>query len=203
MAFRKKTVKEESSENFAEDIVGEIQKEIFLNIPNSLTLLRLILTFVFIYLLFMNYSKLILIIVFVIAALTDYFDGFFARRLNQKTKIGARLDQLIDRVFTVGIVLSIIIYLIINNMHNSSSNTILLLFLACSREIISIPGVIIALARKKDWYKVKFIGKLTTFVQCFALGAIIIQVDWAIYLVIPTSILGIIAAFDYLRYSLS
>ena len=114
MDLKKKKDIEEKSENFAEDIVGEIEKEIFLNIPNSLTLLRLILTFVFIYLLFMNYSKLILIIVFIIAALTDWFDGFFARKLNQKTKIGARLDQLVDRVFTISIVLALIIYVLYN-----------------------------------------------------------------------------------------
>jgi len=203
MAQRKKRVMEEKSENFAEDIVGQIEKEIFLNVPNSLTLLRLILTFVFIYLLFMNYSKLILIIVFAIAALTDWFDGFFARRLNQKTEIGARLDQVIDRVFTIAIVLAIIIYVIINHLHNNLENTLLLLFLICSREIVSTPGVLIGVIRGKDLYKVKYIGKVTTFVQAFALGAIILQVDWAIYLAIPTCIIGIIAGFDYLRYSLS
>ena len=203
MVLRKKKVEEEKNGNFAEDIVGEIEKEIFLNIPNSLTLLRLILTFVFIYMLFMNYSKLILIIVFVIAALTDWFDGFFARTLNQKTKIGARLDQVIDRIFTLAIVLALIIYILINNMNNNLENTLLLLFLICSREIVSTPGVIIGVIRRKDLYNVKYIGKVTTFIQAFALGAIILQVDWAIYLAIPTCIIGIIAGFDYLKYSLS
>jgi len=203
MAGKKKRAIEKKSENFAEDIVDEIEKEIFLNIPNSLTLLRLILTFVFIYLLFMNYSKLILIIVFIFAALTDWFDGFFARKLNQKTTIGARLDQVIDRVFTIAIVLALIIYVLVNHLHNNLNNTLLLLFLICSREILSIPGVLIGVIRGKDLYKVKFIGKVTTFVQAFALGAVILQVDWAIYLAIPTCIIGIIAGFDYLRYSLS
>lgn len=203
MALRKKGVRGEKSGNFAEDIVGEIEKEIFLNIPNSLTLLRLALTFVFIYLLFMNYSKLVLIIVFAIAAWTDWFDGYFARTLNQKTKIGARLDQVIDRVFTIAIVLAIIIYAFVNNANNNLENTLLLIFLICSREIVSTPGVIIGVIRKKDLYNVKYIGKVTTFIQGFALGAIILQVDWAIYLAIPTCIIGIIAGFDYLRYSLS
>lgn len=203
MANRKKKVKEEMSGNLAEDIVGEIENEIFLNIPNSLSLLRVILTFVFVYMLFSGYSKWILIIVFAIAALTDWFDGFFARKLNQKTKIGARLDQVTDRVFTIAVVIALIIYAFINNMQNNHQNVLLLLFLVCSREIVSIPGVLIAVVRGKDLYKVKYIGKLTTFVQGFALGAIILGVPWAVYLAVPTCIIGIIAGFDYLRYSLS
>ena len=201
----KKTVKDNSiiKETDKINIVNEIQKEIFLNVPNSLSLLRLILTFVFIYLLFMNYSKLILIIVFAVAALTDWFDGFFARKLNQKTNIGARLDQVIDRVFTTAIVLAIIIYALIYQRHDNLNDILLLLFLITSREIVSIPGILIGVIRGKDLYKVKYIGKLTTFVQGFALGAIILNVDWAIYLAIPTCIIGIIAGFDYLRYSLS
>ncbi len=181
-------------------IKEEIEKEIFLNVPNSLTLLRLALTFVFIYMLFSNYSKTSLIVVFAIAALTDWFDGFLARRLNQRTNVGARMDQVIDRVFTISIVMGIIIYSLINK---NFENIILLLFLVTSREIVSTPGVLIGVIREKDLYKVRYIGKLTTFMQGFALGAIILGVPWAIYLAIPTCIIGIIAGLDYLRYSLS
>lgn len=187
----------------------EIEKEILFNVPNTLTLLRLLLAFVFVYLLFTSRSKWIVFGVFVIAALTDWFDGFFARKLNQKTKIGARMDQVIDRVFTGVIVLALIIYLIINNKPSpesifiiSSKNVFLLLFLISSREIIGIPGFLIALIRNKDPYQVRYIGKLTTFIQSVALGGIIINV-LAFPLSVITCIVGIIAGFDYLRYSLS
>ncbi|MFA5259121.1 MAG: CDP-alcohol phosphatidyltransferase family protein [Candidatus Pacearchaeota archaeon] len=188
----------------------EIKDEILLNVPNSITLLRLVLIFVFIYMLFMNYSRISILIVFTIAALSDWFDGYFARKLNQKTQIGARMDQIIDRVFTGGIVLALMIYLILNSKVSpqnvfliSRTNVFLLLFLSVSREIVGLPGFIIALIRNKDPYQVRYIGKVTTFIQSIALGAIILQVPWAIYIVIPTCIVGIIAGFDYFKYSLS
>lgn len=176
----------------------EIEKEVFLNIPNSLTLLRLVLTFLFVYMLFKDYSKAYLLAVFIIAALTDWFDGFFARKLNQKTKIGARMDQVIDRVFT-GL---IVIALLLNSfMNNTFQNIFLLLILTTSREIVAFPGFLVAVIRQKDVYRVKYIGKLTTFIQAFSLGAIILGVDWAIFIAIPTCIVGIIAGYDYLKYS--
>lgn len=188
----------------------EIKNEIILNVPNSLTLLRLILVFIFVYLLFANYNIWIVFAVFAVAALTDWFDGYFARKLNQKTQIGARMDQVIDRVFTGVIVLALIIYVIVNNKGTienifslSPKNIYLLLFLISSREIIGLPGFIITLIRGKDPYQVRYIGKVTTFVQSVTLGAIILGFSWAIYLAIVTCIVGIVSGFDYLKYSLS
>lgn len=189
MALKKIVSKEEKED-----------KEIFLNIPNMLTLLRLGLTFVFVYMLFLNFYKNYLIIIFAIAAITDWLDGFLARKLNQKTKIGARMDQAIDRVFTITIVSAL---LIDSALHNKFENTLFLVVLICSREIISTPGVLIAIVRDKDLYKVRFIGKLTTFIQAFALGAIILEFSWAIYLAIVTCAVGILAGLDYLKYSIS
>jgi phosphatidylglycerophosphate synthase len=186
-----------------------IKKEILFNVPNTITLFRLVLVFVFVYLLFMNYSKWIIFSVFAFAALTDWFDGYFARKLNQKTQIGARMDQVIDRVFTGVIVIAFVIYVIVNNQTPEniftlhSKNILLLLFLSTSREMIGLPGFVIALIRNKDPYQVRYIGKITTFIQSVAFGAIIIGFSWAVYLAIATCIVGILSGFDYLRYSLS
>jgi len=165
-----------------------------------ITLLRVILVFVFIYLLFNDYSKLSLVIVFGIAAASDWFDGFFARRLKQTTKMGARMDQVIDRVFTALVFGALLAYYVMNP---TEKHPIMLLFLTISREIVGTPGFIIALIRGKDSYKVRYIGKVTTFIQGFALGAIILEVSWAVYLVVPTCAIGIISGIDYLRYSLN
>ena len=178
----------------------KVKQEIFFNIPNSITLLRLILIFVFIYMLFNNFSKLSLIIIFAIAASSDWFDGFFARKLKQTTKIGARMDQVVDRIFTIMIVGSLVFFSFI---HYATQNIFLLLVLTISREIIGFPGFLIILIRGKSTYRVKYIGKATTFVQSITLGAIILGVSWAIYLSIITCIIGIFSGFDYLKYSLS
>jgi CDP-diacylglycerol--glycerol-3-phosphate 3-phosphatidyltransferase len=156
--------------------------------------------FVFIYMLFNDYSKLSLAIVFGIAAVSDWFDGYFARKLKQTTKMGARMDQIIDRVFTAMVFGALLFYYILNP---NEQHPIVLLFLVISREVIGIPGFLIALIRDKDAYKVRYIGKITTFIQGFALGAIILEASWAIYIVVPTCIIGIISGLDYVRYSIN
>jgi phosphatidylglycerophosphate synthase len=159
--------------------------------------------------LFQNYSKIALIIVFSIAAITDWFDGFFARKLKQTSKLGARMDQIVDRIFTIMIVFALIFYLVsrsgtFDNMFLlSSDNIFLLLFLTTSREIIGAPGVFIALVRRKSTYNVKYVGKVTTFIQSVTLGTIILGWPIAIYFAIATCLVGIVSGFDYLKYSLN
>lgn len=176
----------------------EIKNEFVLNAPNVVTLARLILAFVFIYMLFANYSKLSLAIVFAVAAGSDALDGFLARKLGQTTSLGARLDQVIDRVFTMLIAIPIFIKLLLT----MQTYWIVLLILSLSREIIGVWGLVIREVRDKDAYKVKIVGKVTTFLQAFALGVIIIEWDYAIYVVGLTCLVGILAGLDYLRDSL-
>jgi cardiolipin synthase (CMP-forming) len=179
------------------EIEKEVKKEVLLNVPNTLTIIRLISAFVFVYLLFSGYSRALLTIVFVIGAVTDFLDGQIARRFNQTTKVGARLDQIVDRIFAVMVVVSLGTYFLFY-----SHEKIFILFLIMSREIVGSPGVIIRLFRKVDTYKVKYIGKATTFIQFFAIGAVVLGASWSIYLAVPTCIIGILSGFDYLRDSL-
>jgi phosphatidylglycerophosphate synthase len=94
---------------------------------------------------------------------------------------------------------SLIFYYFLNSNEN---NSVMLLFLIISREIIGLPGFLIILIRGKDPYKVRYIGKAVCWFQGFALGAVIINVSWAIYLVVPTCLIGIVSGIDYLRYSI-
>src|SRR5260370_40779459 len=71
-----------------------------LTIPNVLTLVRLLLIPVF---LFASFRGMFLtaLILFVTAAVTDIFDGLIARRLNQRSRIGAILDPAADKIMLV------------------------------------------------------------------------------------------------------
>jgi cardiolipin synthase len=71
-----------------------------LNIPNALTLLRLLLIPVFLFASFHAWF-LTAFILFVTAALTDIFDGMIARRLNQRSRIGAILDPVADKIMMI------------------------------------------------------------------------------------------------------
>jgi CDP-diacylglycerol--glycerol-3-phosphate 3-phosphatidyltransferase len=181
---------------------SEVKNEFILNVPNSLTLLRLLLTFAIAYFILFDYSYIFIGIIFIIAALTDWLDGFFARKLNQKSELGARLDQVIDRVFMIPLVI-----LLIFKVYNIDQGLAFLLIISLSREIIGTPGLIIRLIRNSDAYKVKYIGKVVTFVQSIAVTLIIFGIaipifaHFAFYFAIITGLLGIVAGFDYLKDS--
>jgi CDP-diacylglycerol--glycerol-3-phosphate 3-phosphatidyltransferase len=70
-----------------------------LTIPNQLTLLRIILTIFFLcYFLKANTNtQLIASIIFILAALTDWYDGWFARRFGVITRWGQFMDPLADK----------------------------------------------------------------------------------------------------------
>ena len=73
-------------------------KNLALNSPNLLSLSRLFLVFPLILFLEINKPFYVFILI-IIAGLTDYFDGLIARKFNLKTRLGAILDPLSDKVF--------------------------------------------------------------------------------------------------------
>ena len=73
-------------------------KKLIANIPNILTISRLFLTFPLIIFLELNKTKFVFALI-IIGGITDYFDGYFARKLNLKTKFGAIIDPLSDKIF--------------------------------------------------------------------------------------------------------
>ncbi|MCU7844980.1 MAG: CDP-diacylglycerol--glycerol-3-phosphate 3-phosphatidyltransferase [Candidatus Thiodiazotropha sp. (ex Monitilora ramsayi)] len=70
------------------------------NIPNILTLLRIILIPVFVLLFYLpvEWARLSCALVFSIAAVTDWFDGYLARRWGQVSPFGAFLDPVADKL---------------------------------------------------------------------------------------------------------
>ena len=69
-------------------------------LPNSLTLIRLLIVFPIIYFLETNKFAFILPLL-ILGGLTDYFDGYFAKRYNLMTSFGAVIDPVADKIFTI------------------------------------------------------------------------------------------------------
>ncbi|MCD6117959.1 CDP-diacylglycerol--glycerol-3-phosphate 3-phosphatidyltransferase [bacterium] len=71
-----------------------------MSLPNQLTVLRIILTPVFVFLLFCDttYMHWLSFAVFAIASLTDWYDGYIARKFGVVTKWGKFLDPLADKI---------------------------------------------------------------------------------------------------------
>ena len=70
------------------------------NIPNALTSLRILLVPVFVLFFYLpvSWSNEAATLIFVVAAVTDWFDGYLARRLNQMSAFGAFLDPVADKI---------------------------------------------------------------------------------------------------------
>ena len=79
-----------------------------IHIPNSLTALRILLTPVFIVLLFADspFLKQLSLAVYVVAALTDWYDGWIARKYGYITRWGKFLDPLADKILAAAALLS-------------------------------------------------------------------------------------------------
>lgn len=72
------------------------------NVPNILSAIRIVLAPIFLYLFLQDqlFLQLISIVIFTIAAITDYFDGHIARKHEIESQIGIFLDPLADKVLT-------------------------------------------------------------------------------------------------------
>ena len=74
-----------------------------MNIPNSLTLLRILLIPVFIAVFYLPqpWAPALATFIFWFAAITDWFDGYLARKLQQQSALGAFIDPLADKLMVV------------------------------------------------------------------------------------------------------
>jgi cardiolipin synthase (CMP-forming) len=81
------------------------------NLPNTLTILRILAVPFFIYFLFQKelYYNTIAFTIFCMASITDLIDGYLARKWNQTTEFGKFLDPLADKVLVLGAFASLLL----------------------------------------------------------------------------------------------
>ena len=127
-----------------------------MNIPNFLSLLRIILVpVIVIFLIQESYARAL--IVFVIAGLTDALDGAVARLLNKQTELGSFLDPLADKILLSTSFISLAIFGLIPSW---------LAVIVISRDFIILLGLLI-LSMMSITYEIKpvFVSKVTTTLQ--------------------------------------
>jgi cardiolipin synthase (CMP-forming) len=79
----------------------------FATLPNLLSALRLASVPVFVWL-FLSGRENGAVVLFAVAAATDFFDGYLARRTDSVTRLGQVLDPLADRVFVVALAVALV-----------------------------------------------------------------------------------------------
>jgi len=68
------------------------------NIPNLITIFRILLIFPIIVFLEINFKSFVWFFI-IIGGISDFADGFIAKKYNLKTKLGATIDPLADKIF--------------------------------------------------------------------------------------------------------
>lgn len=148
--------------------VANIHTDMPLNIPNTLTWARILLIPVFVgvyYLpegvLSMAERNLIATVVFIVAAVTDWFDGYLARRLGQTSAFGAFLDPVADKLMVAAALIMLV---------QLGRADALIALIIIGREItISALREWMARVGKSSSVAVAFIGKLKTAAQMTAI----------------------------------
>jgi len=74
-----------------------------MNIANRITLFRIFATFIFMFFLFVHglWAKVLSLVVFILAALSDFYDGFIARKKNIVSDFGKLMDPIADKILVL------------------------------------------------------------------------------------------------------
>lgn len=75
---------------------------------NLLSMLRLVLTIPIVYLILSGGGVLWILLLVAVASLTDFFDGYLARKRGEQTQLGLLLDPLADKGMVIGIMLALV-----------------------------------------------------------------------------------------------
>ncbi len=149
-----------------------------LNTPNLLTLFRMALIPVVVALYFMPVAGVYVTAVFLLAGLTDWLDGYLARRLDQTSEFGAFLDPVADKL-----VVAVVLVLLVSDGDVLARVVSQKLFIVAVAVII---GREIAVSALREWVAqngiqpsiaVSTLGKVKTTVQIIAIALLLYGQD--------------------------
>lgn len=137
-----------------------------MNLPNIFTFLRIILAFICIGLVVKNtlFSLVLSLVLFIIASITDFFDGVIARKKGKVTDLGKLLDPIADKILIIGLFLAFIVIKEVN---------LWVVIVIMLREFI-ITGVRLFALNRGYVLEAKYLGKHKTFSQMVGIIAIFI-----------------------------
>ena len=139
-----------------------------LQIPNILTIGRIIIVPIFVLTFFIPgfFGDLIPFFLFVLASFTDYLDGLLARMFKEESKLGELLDPIADKI----IVATALILLVMNG--TIKNYEVIAAIIILTREIL-ISGLREFLARDSKIMKVASLSKLKTFLQMLSIAILL------------------------------
>ncbi len=167
---------------------------------NQLTLLRIVLIplFVIVFYLPTKWAHISCAAIFTIAAITDWLDGYVARKYNQSTSFGAFLDPVADKLMVA------IALLLLVSIHHDSAWFVAAAAIIVGREIvISALREWMAELGQRASVAVSFIGKIKTTMQMTAIIVLLTdipQLYWLGYIALAgAAVLTLWSMILYLR----
>ena len=147
-----------------------------MNIANKLTMLRIVLSFVFVFFLsfpfrgsWVLWAKVLSLVIFIVAALSDFLDGFIAHKRNMVTDFGRLMDPIADKILVLAAFIAFVQMQLIDTW---------MVVIIVSREILITSLRLFALNKGKVLSAAKA-GKHKTFSQMvaifFILGFIVLK----------------------------
>jgi len=128
-------------------------------------------------------------LIFVIASVTDFFDGYIARNWNQMTKLGSILDPLADKMLVLAGLLGLMV------LHRASAFAV---FLILSREFF-ITGLRVVAVSEGKAVASTMAGKIKTVIQMIAIGFLLMNWPLATELLWLAVILTLYSGYEYIR----
>ena len=170
-----------------------------MNLPNKLTITRIILTFpVVIFLQFGNNTifAILSLILFVIASITDYLDGYFARKYNLISDLGKFLDQISDKFLITATAVM---------FFNLGMLNVWLLLVIILRDIL-VSGIRMYAASKEVVIPANYFGKLKTVSQIvlivFLYIMLVFNIETVLISILLQLIVGVLTAGSGIKYLL-
>ena len=174
-----------------------------LTIPTILTIFRIALIPVLVVVFYLPYawSNIAAAVIFALGAITDWLDGWIARRYGMYSKFGAFLDPVADKL-AVAVALVLIV-----QYHHTVFMALIAAVIICREITISALREWMAEIGQRARVKVAGVGKLKTIVQMVALVMLIFREDWLglpIFLIgesllAVAAVLTLWSAYAYLR----
>ena len=182
------------------------------SLPNILTYMRILFIPLMIICLFIDQDSLVLrmtaFILYALSGITDFFDGWLARRMNLQSIIGKMLDPIADKLL-----IAMTLMVLIHTQDISGIHTIAALIILC-REIL-VSGLREFLASTSVSLPVSFLAKCKTTLQIFALGFLVIGPAYIwVHPAIPSHMIGLLllwasalitvyTGYDYIKSSVN
>ncbi len=170
-----------------------------MNLPNKLTLIRVLLIPIFVIILLCDFiaeplNSHLALVIFVIASITDFLDGYLARKLNLVTNFGKFMDPLADKLLVASAMICLIDITYIPAW---------VVIVIVSREFI-ITGLRLVAAESGRVIAASFWGKIKTTTQMVMIIYLLLGFDTGIYktigyvLIYAATIFTVISGVDYI-----